>query len=120
VGLRDLVAAPLETLEDVEGRSRDLLLEAVLAMQYCRTGNICMLATTQNIPDILCRFPSDARFDFQARNEDIHHYLTVRMPELASCVRRNEALQREITSQILASVDGMYVMYQNQINWRKC
>lgn len=87
-------------------RSRDQLLEAVITTQDSMTGNICMLATTRNIPDILCRFSSGVQFQFEAQNEDIQRYIMVRMPELASCVRRNEALQREITSQILASVDG--------------
>lgn len=76
----DRVFVLIDALDECSnsGRNRDLLLDEICTIQNHHIGNICMLATTQNIPDVLHRFPLEAQFEFLRWHLVVHSRLHYR------------------------------------------
>jgi Cdc6-like AAA superfamily ATPase len=101
------------------------------ALDECRTQDSCraqmllrlsdlqtkcginIFATSRFIPDITERFERDLRLEIRASKQDVQRYVKGHINELPRFVQRDPDLQREISSEIVKAVDGMYVLTYN-------
>jgi Cdc6-like AAA superfamily ATPase len=89
----------------VEDGMRQVLLSRLLVLQSIKT--VSLMATSRFIPTIQQQFQSALQLEIRASGEDVQRYLEGQMDRLASCVTRKAALQDEIISRIINTVDGM-------------
>ena len=82
------------------------LLSELFKLQ--KEGNVCLLATSRALPDVMKIFERFKSLEIRASPRDIQAYLDENMYRLPSFVSRNEVLQDEIRSSITTAVDGMY------------
>jgi hypothetical protein len=68
-----------------------------------------LMVTSRMIQKIQQEFESAPQLEIRASNEDVKKYLGGQMSRLARCVTRDVSLQNDITSEIVSTVDGMYV-----------
>jgi Cdc6-like AAA superfamily ATPase len=91
----------------VEDGTRHVLLSRLRVLQSIKT--VSLMVTSRSIPTIQQQFQSVLQLEIRASDEDVQRYLEGQMDRLASCVTRKAALQDEIISKIINTVDGMYV-----------
>jgi hypothetical protein len=91
----------------VEDGTRRALLSKLHVLQSIKT--VSLMVTSRSIPTIQRYFQSALQLEIRASNEDVQRYLEGQMDRLACCVTRKAALQDEIISKIINTVDGMYV-----------
>lgn len=66
-------------------------------------------ATSRFIPEVIKEFHGSALLEIRASSDDVRRYLDGRMLRLPSFVSRRPELQEEIKTQIVQSVEGMFV-----------
>lgn len=91
---------------DVLQPSQADLLDEISRIQKLY-GNVNLMATSRQRPDISARFDSCEQMCVRAHDDDLHVYLDSRMSELTGGVVRNIKLQDEIKEQIVKVADGM-------------
>jgi hypothetical protein len=70
-----------------------------------------LFATSRFIPEITKEFEGSVSLEIHASSEDVQKYLDGNMsPPLPSFVLRNPDLQKEIKTEIIRAVNGMYVL----------
>jgi len=67
-------------------------------------------ATSRPIPEIKEGFKESILLEIRASEDDVRRYLNGHIFQLPGFVRRSLELQEEIKSEIIRSVDGMYVL----------
>jgi Cdc6-like AAA superfamily ATPase len=73
--------------------------------------NASLFATSRFIPEIMKKFDGSISLEIRASNEDVQRYLDGHMSQLPSCVQRSHDLQEEIKTEIIKTIDGMYVPF---------
>ena len=91
----------------VEDGTRRVLLSRLRVLQSIKT--VSLMVTSRSIPTIQRHFQSALQLEIRASDKDVKRYLESQMDRLASCVTRKPALQDEVISKIINTVDGMYV-----------
>jgi hypothetical protein len=84
--------------------------QAKLQSEIFNLQTICevnFFATSRFIPEVTERFQQGLRLEIRATEQDIQRYLQGHVDELPRFVRRDPVLQREISSAIVESIDGM-------------
>jgi Cdc6-like AAA superfamily ATPase len=102
-----IVIDALDECRTDNGCRMKLLSELFKLQKEC---NICLLATSRALPDIIRRFERSKSLEIRASPRDIQAYLDENMYRLPSFVGRNEVLKDEIRSNITTAVDGMYAV----------
>jgi AAA domain len=120
--VNDMVAA----LESVAAQCSQVFV-LVDALDECRVSDNCrvnllsaisdfqakcgvnLFATSRSIPDITENFKQDLNVEISANEKDVQRYVQGHINELPRFVRRDLELQREIGSEIVQAIDGMYV-----------
>jgi hypothetical protein len=97
-----LVDALDECTDDDNARGR--LLSGLHELQAKMAVNL--MVTSRKIEQ---EFQSAQQLEIRASDEDVKKYLGGQMGRLAGCVTRDVSLQNDITSEIVSTVDGMYV-----------
>ncbi|KAH8650295.1 hypothetical protein BGZ60DRAFT_389194, partial [Tricladium varicosporioides] len=69
-------------------------------------------ATSRPIPYIVAEFKNCRSRDILASKEDVHRYLQAQMQHLPKFVHRNPDLQGKIKTEIIDSVEGMFLLAQ--------
>lgn len=100
-----LVDALDECTDDDDARGR--LLSRLHELQAKMAVNL--MVTSRMIHKIQQEFESAPQLEIRASDEDVKIYLGGQMGRLARCVTRDVSLQNDITSEIVSTVDGMYV-----------
>jgi hypothetical protein len=90
--------------------SRKRFLSEIFNLQT-RTG-VSLFVTSRFIPEIIKEFKGSVSLEIRASNEDVQKYLDCHMLQLPSFVLGNSDLQEEIRTEIIKTVDGMYVLSQ--------
>jgi hypothetical protein len=83
-------------------------LSEVFNLQAKTRANLFM--TSRFIPEIIEKFKGTISMEIRASNEDVGRYLDGHMFLLPGFVVCNRKLQEEIKTEIIQSVDGMYVV----------
>jgi Cdc6-like AAA superfamily ATPase len=91
----------------VSGGVRSKLLSELFHLQ-AQTG-ASLFATSRFIPEIEKEFRGSILLEIRANNEDVQRYLDGHMSRLPSFVSRSSDLKKEIKTEIIKAVDGMYV-----------
>lgn len=91
----------------VSDGGRKKLLTEVFKLQ-ASTG-VSLFATSRLIPEIVKVFEGSIQLEFRASDEDVQRYLDGHMSELPLFVSRNPSLQQKIKTDIMKTIDGMYV-----------
>jgi len=73
--------------------------------------NASLFATSRFIPEIMKKFDGSISLEIRASDEDVQRYLDGHMSQLPSCVQRSHDLQEEIKTEIINTIDGMYVPF---------
>lgn len=95
----------IDALDECVDPVRSQLLEEVSTLQDAR--KISVFATSRFIPEVTSEFHGKLSVEIRASNGDVRRYLQAHMREMPTCVRRSEALQETIISEITKAVDGM-------------
>jgi hypothetical protein len=96
----------LDECSDDDG-TRRVLLSKLHILQA--TNAVSLMVTSHFVLKIQQEFQSAIQLEIRASDEDVQRYLKGQMSRLAGCVMRNMSLQEKITSEIINTVDGMYV-----------
>jgi hypothetical protein len=91
----------------VSDRGRQRLLSEIFNLQA--KTNLSLFATSRFIPEIEKEFEGCVTLEIRASDEDVRRYIDGHMSLLPSFVFRNPDLQDEVRTEIVKSVDGMYV-----------
>jgi hypothetical protein len=91
----------------VSNRERRKLLLGIFNLQ-AKTG-VNIFATSRFIPEIEKEFEGCVSLEIHASDKDVQKYLDGHMSELPPFVSRKVDLQEEIQTEIIKTVDGMYV-----------
>jgi hypothetical protein len=91
----------------VSDGGRKQLLSEISNLQN-RTG-ISLFATSRFIPEIRKEFEGNVSLEIRASDEDVRRYLDGHISQLPSFVLRSPDLQKEVKTEIIRAVDGMYV-----------
>ena len=102
-----IVVDALDECADSQVRSK-LLKEIRSVQSYNRATKL--FATSRYIPEITRIFDRDLSIEIRATDGDVRRYLENHMADLTSCVRRSQALQDTIVTEIIRAVDGMSVV----------
>lgn len=73
-------------------------------------GQVSLFATSRFIPDIIKEFEGSLSLEIRAHDDDVRTYLDKNMFNLPLCVLRDPTLQEQIKTEIVKSVDGMYIL----------
>ncbi|KAK2762720.1 hypothetical protein FQN54_000894 [Arachnomyces sp. PD_36] len=99
--------------------SRSRLLSAIFDLQASTGANV--FATSRFIPDIVKEFEGrSSSLEIRASNEDAARYLEGRMWQLPSFVARNSDFQKEIKTEIIRAVDGMFLLLRLYLDSLMC
>ncbi|SCO92820.1 related to ankyrin [Fusarium oxysporum] len=90
--------------------SRTRLLEEVFELQA--QSGINIFATSRPIPDVTSLFEDSISLEIRATDEDVRRFLRSHMSRLPAFVRRRSELEEEVTSRIVRSVRGMFLLAQ--------
>lgn len=101
-----IIVDALDECQNSDG-CRTRFLSDIFRIQFKYKANI--FATSRFLPQITDYFERSVSLEIRASDEDISRYLDGRMFGLPSFVLRNLELQQEIKTEIIKSVDGMYV-----------
>ncbi|KAJ5485590.1 hypothetical protein N7539_005578 [Penicillium diatomitis] len=88
---------------------RSRLLSAISSLEM---HNANILVTSRPIPEIVEHFSGKPNLQIHARDEDVRSFLDGEMFRLPSFVASNSKLQDAIKSEIVKSVDGMFLLAQ--------
>lgn len=102
----------VDALDECSKSDREQLLETLFEFQSQMQINI--FATSRPLPDVMKRFGANIQLEIRANDEDVQMYLENHILKLPSFVSRNSDLQKEIITQIINAVDGMYVAFNHK------
>ncbi|KAK2792389.1 hypothetical protein FQN52_003324 [Onygenales sp. PD_12] len=109
-----IVIDALDECSNIE-RDRDCLLGVIFDLQ--RRTDLSFFATSRFVPDIEKIFHGrSTRIDIRAHDEDVRKYLKWHMSLLPLCVSKSSALQEDIQTIIIKSLDGMFLLAQLYLN----
>ncbi|KAK2808205.1 hypothetical protein FQN50_004946 [Emmonsiellopsis sp. PD_5] len=97
---------------DNSNGNRSLFLSSIFQLQ--KEVNANLFVTSRHIPDIQLEFDrhGSSNLGIYAADQDIERYLVGHMFQLPSFVKANDSLQRDIVTQIMGTVDGMFLLAQ--------
>ncbi|KAF2622262.1 hypothetical protein BU25DRAFT_434972 [Macroventuria anomochaeta] len=72
-----------------------------------RRTDLCLMATSQHISDIVEEFKDMPWVEVRASNADVTRYVVGKIDRLAKCVERDGDLQELVQTKIVEAVDGM-------------
>ncbi|KAF7917816.1 uncharacterized protein EAE97_011954 [Botrytis byssoidea] len=104
-----VVVDALDECQDSDG-CRKTFIEEMLSLQ-AKIG-VNLFATSRPIPEIIQKFAGGISLEIRASNEDVRLYLDGRLSQLPAFVRRYPKLQDEIKTEIVKTVDGMFLLAQ--------
>ena len=102
----------IDALDECENSHRKQLLKELSKLQAQVQANV--FATSRFLPDITTNFNGKMSLEIRATEEDVRRYLENQTHRLPGCVSRDLALQKEITTQIIKAIDGMYVAWSSE------
>ncbi|KAF7890265.1 hypothetical protein EAF00_008580 [Botryotinia globosa] len=73
-------------------------------------GNL--FVTSRSIPEIIQKFAGGISLEIYTSNKDVRLYLDNRLSQLPAFVRRDPKLQDDIKTEIVKTVDGMFLLAQ--------
>ncbi|KAI9668003.1 MAG: hypothetical protein M1821_000823 [Bathelium mastoideum] len=92
----------------VQDGCRTQILSKLFDLQTkCGTN---LFATSRKIPEIIEEVKQDLLLEIRAHEQDVRSYINGRISHLPSFVKKNPGLQQEIKSEIVKSVDGMFLL----------
>jgi hypothetical protein len=86
---------------------REQFLSKIFDLRDTTKANV--FATSRPDEEIMARFQKSMSLEIRAVDEDVQAYLSSRICQLPSFVKRNPELQDRIKTTIVKEVDGMYV-----------
>jgi Cdc6-like AAA superfamily ATPase len=101
-----IIVDALDECQISDGGRTKLILE-IFNLQ-AKTG-ACLFATSRFIPEVMKEFEGSVSLEIRASGEDVQRYLDSHTTQLSSFVRRSPDLQKEIQTEIIKAIDGMYV-----------
>ncbi|TEY74291.1 hypothetical protein BOTCAL_0074g00210 [Botryotinia calthae] len=104
-----VIVDALDECQDSDG-CRKTFMEEILSLQAKIGANL--FATSRPIPEIIQKFAGGISLEIRACNEDVRLYLDGRLSQLPAFVRRYPKLQDEIKTEIVKTVDGMFLLAQ--------
>jgi hypothetical protein len=87
--------------------SNDGIRETFVSQLRVIASDVRLMVLSRHHLEVLDDFKDAAFVEISAQEEDIRLYLHRKMPLLAKCVQRNEALQKQIADTIVEAVGGM-------------
>ncbi|KFY47728.1 hypothetical protein V496_10483 [Pseudogymnoascus sp. VKM F-4515 (FW-2607)] len=90
--------------------TRKQLLDSI--WELYATGVVNLMVTSRFIPKIQQEFQSALQLEIRASDEDVQKYLVGQMHLLPACVTRNLLLQEKVISDIIDTIDGMFLLAQ--------
>jgi hypothetical protein len=99
----------VDALDECQGSDgcRTKFLSEIFKLQAEAGTNL--FATSRHIPEIIKEFNGSVSLEIRASDEDVQRYLDGCMSHLPGFVLYNPELQKEIKTEIVKAVDGMYV-----------
>ncbi|KAK2804620.1 hypothetical protein FQN51_001821 [Onygenales sp. PD_10] len=104
-----IVVDAIDEYDDSSG-NRGLFLSSIFQLQ--KEVNANLFVTSRHIPDIQMEFDShgSSNLEISAADQDVERYLVGHMFQLPSFVKASDSLQQDIVTQIMDTVDGMFLL----------
>lgn len=105
----------VDALDECSKSDREQLL--VTLFEFQSQMHINIFATSRPLPDVTTKFGGITSLEIRANDEDVQIYLENHIFTLPNLVLRNSDLQKEIVTQIINVVDGMYVAFNHKLSF---
>jgi len=100
-----IVVDALDECQDSDGTRREFLAK----LGNLQAGhNVCLMATSRFIPDILDWFSGELKLEVRARHDDVIGFVANQLYRVPKCIRRDPKLQEMVLRTIVEAADGMY------------
>ncbi|KAL9082809.1 MAG: hypothetical protein Q9165_008768 [Trypethelium subeluteriae] len=93
---------------------RDDLIQKLRELQA--GGNMRLLLTSRDLPEITKFFKLDPRLEVRASDEDVRCFVASQIPRLPDYIQRSEELKNDVQNKIMESVDGMFLLARLHID----
>ncbi|EQB52061.1 hypothetical protein CGLO_08339 [Colletotrichum gloeosporioides Cg-14] len=103
--------------------NRSSFLSHLLDLQRNLSSSINIFATSRKVPDVENMFSESPKIEVAAVNDDIHHFISSRLPNVLSGIDRDLDLDTQITKEIVTSADGIFLLahlYLDSLEHKTC